>query len=586
MTDREISRIRKTLQALPRGSINLKTVNGKQYEYWQFREGGKQVSRRVKGEELENLRLQIEERKRLEKLLRQSGTGKIEVADSEVKILVDDELEEFAAPVRDFRKRGLFRNLEEYVYGRPDDRVMILYGLRRTGKTTMIRQLINEMSYSDLKRTSFIQISERDTLAGVNSAIKSLISQNKSIIFIDEVTLISDFIEGAALFSDIFAARGIKIILSGTDSLGFAFSRTDQLYDRCRMIHTTFIPYHEFEYVLGIRGIDLYIRFGGTMSLGGENYNKMQMPFASEKSTNEYVDSAIASNIQHSLANYQSGGHFRSLLRLYENGELTNVINRVVEDMNHRFTVAVINERFISHDLGLSKRNLLVDKNNPSEALEQIDEKSVTGRLMALLDIMDKENRMIDITEEQVKDIQDYLGILDLVHYVDVININNPRKNRTRTVFSQPGLRYSQAEALVTSLLQDESFRSIGIRERMRITCRILSEVRGRMMEDIVVLETQLSNPSKNVFVLQFAIGEIDMVVFDPETIECEIYEIKHSEVPDERQTVHLTDADKLAEIEKQYGTIRSRSVIYRGQSMEVEGIHYVNVEEYLNGLH
>ena len=61
---------------------------------------------------------------------------------------------------------------------------------------------------------------------------------------------------------------------------------------------------------------------------------------------------------------------------------------------------------------------------------------------------------------------------------------------------------------------------------------------------------------------------------------------MKHSEVPDERQTVHLTDEEKLAEIEKQYGTIRSRSVIYRGQSMEVEGIHYVNVEEYLNGLH
>ena len=105
-------------------------------------------------------------------------------------------------------------------------------------------------------------------------------------------------------------------------------------------------------------------------------------------------------------------------------------------------------------------------------------------------------------------------------------------------------------------------------------------------MEDIVVLETQLSHSSKNVFALQFAIGEIDMVVFDPATIECDIYEVKHNEVPDERQTVHLTDEEKLAEIEKQYGTIRSRSVIYRGQSMEVEGIHYVNVEEYLNGLH
>ena len=29
------------------------------------------------------------------------------------------------------------------------------------------------------------------------------------------------------------------------------------------MLHTTFIPYREFEEVLGIKGIDEYIRYGG-----------------------------------------------------------------------------------------------------------------------------------------------------------------------------------------------------------------------------------------------------------------------------------------------------------------------------------
>ena len=48
-------------------------------------------------------------------------------------------------------------------------------------------------------------------------------------------------------------------------------------------------------------------------------------------------------------------------------------------------------------------------------------------------------------------------------------------------------------------------------------------------MEDVVLLETKLANPKKQVFVLQFAIGEFDMVVFDPASSSCEIYEIKHS---------------------------------------------------------
>ena len=49
------------------------------------------------------------------------------------------------------------------------------------------------------------------------------------------------------------------------------------------------------------------------------------------------------------------------------------------------------------------------------------------------------------------------------------------------------------------------------------------------MLEDIVLLETKLANPKKQVFVLQFPVGEFDMVVFDPVAGSCHIFEIKHS---------------------------------------------------------
>ena len=65
-------------------------------------------------------------------------------------------------------------------------------------------------------------------------------------------------------------------------------------------------------------------------------------------STNEYIDTAIAKNIQHSLKYYDNGNHFRHLRELYENNELTNVINRVVEDINHRFTRDVLIKEFCS----------------------------------------------------------------------------------------------------------------------------------------------------------------------------------------------------------------------------------------------
>ena len=124
------------------------------------------------------------------------------------------------------------------------------------------------------------------------------------------------------------------------------------------MLHTTFIPYREFENVLGISGIDEYIRYGGTMSLSGINYNEHSI-FSNKESTDAYVDSAIAKNIQHSLKYYQNAGHFRKTEDCYEKNELTSVINRVVEDINHRFTLSVLIDDFVSHDLGLSARNLL-----------------------------------------------------------------------------------------------------------------------------------------------------------------------------------------------------------------------------------
>lgn len=200
----------------------------------------------------------------------------------------------------------------------------------------MIRQIFADMAEDELGKAAFIQITAKDTLADVNKDLKTLEQKGFRYVFLDEVTLMEDFIEGAALFSDVFAACGMKIVLSGTDSLGFLFTEDEQLYDRCVMLHTTFIPYREFESVLGIHGIDEYIRYGGTMSLGGVHYNETST-FASKESADEYVDTAIARNIQHSLRCYQYEGHFRHLHDLYEKDELTSAINRVVEDINHRF---------------------------------------------------------------------------------------------------------------------------------------------------------------------------------------------------------------------------------------------------------
>lgn len=402
------------------------------------------------------------------------------------------ELLPFAEAVRQYRKRECFSQLYDFVYDKPQDKVFILYGLRRTGKTTMIRQIFADMKEEDLSKTAFIQITAKDTLADVNQDLKMLEEQGFRYVFLDEVTLMEDFVEGAALFSDVFAACGMKIVLSGTDSLGFLFAEDEQLYDRCILLHTTFIPYREFETVLGIHGINEYIRYGGTMSLGGVHYNE-KSTFASKESADEYVDTAIARNIQHSLRCYQYEVH--------------------------------------------------------------------------------------------AAEIKEYLNLLDLTQEIAVLSLPDVSKKSSRTVIAQPGLRYAQADALVRSLLLDETFSALSLPERNAVQERILTEIKGRMLEDIVLLETKLANPKKQVFVLQFPVGEFDMVVFDPNEGNCQIFEIKHSEEAVPGQYRYLIDAEKCTQTEHRYGPITGKFVLYRGENQTIEGIQYRNVEDYLRNI-
>lgn len=575
------------------GGITYKTINGKRYAYYQWTENGKQRSRRVKDDEFAELAAKIATERAQKESLRGILQGVVAepvaaysaTPNFKTDVKIGAQLPRFFASVMKWKKRECFAALHDYIYSENNDRVLILYGLRRTGKTTLVRQLMGEMPAEMLAKTAFVQLSSRHSLADVNHDLKLLESLGYRYVFIDEVTMLSDFIEGAALFSDVFAAGGMKVVLSGTDSLGFVFSEDEQLYDRCILLHTTFIPYREFENVLGVAGIDKFIEFGGTMSMGGTNYNMDKFTFATKESANDYVDSAIARNIQHSLKCYQHEGHFRSLQELYDAGELTNAINRIVEDVNHRFTIEVLTRTFKSGDLSRSAQNLRRDRFRPTDVLDRVDIGAVTKRLKHLLQIRDKAELSVGIGEAHRAEIKEYLDLLDLTCDIDVVNMSNLNARVSRTVLSQPGLRYAQASALIQSLLLDETFRNVPIVERMSIEKRILDEIRGRMMEEIVLLETKMARPEKQVFQLQFAVGEFDMVVFDPKNACCEIYEIKHSNQVAKEQCRHLLDARMCADTEFRYGKILSKNIIYRGHAGALGNINYLNVEEYLKGL-
>lgn len=512
----------------------------------------------------------------------------------ETKIVYGDDLRQMIKTVKGFKKRDCFGRIEKFLHSTDRTRVCALYGLKKTGKTTLLLQTIAEMPEEEFGKCFYAKMNTENTMAQITRDLEKMFDNGYRYAFIDEITLMKDFIDSAALFSDIYSMMGMKIVLSGKDSLGFWLARDNELYDRVRMIHTTFIPFREYSRLLGIDSIDEYIRYGGLLSQGELDFENEDViaddaSFRDDESTRKYVDTAISRNIQHSLACCRYGHRFGPLRELYEADELTSAINRIVEDMNHRFLVSVLTRDFVSSDLGITAHNLKNERDlqKRTNILEAIDKKTVTEKLMKLLNIRNKAEQTVEITPSQAARIKEYLKGLDLIVECPVRNAEMGLEKEERILFTQPGMRYCQAQALVYSLMQDETFGQLTEDEKTFITDRILEEVRGRMLEDIVLLETMKAlGRNYDVFKYQFATGEYDMLIYGRNERGCAAYEIKHSDKCVSEQSRHLRNENMLLLTTPRFGTLEGRYVLYLGENKDTEdGIAYRNAEQFLKAL-
>ena len=593
-----MAQIEERIAALPAGYISKKKINGKVRHYLQWKENGKVKSQYLREGEAKEIQAQVEERRQLQKRLRElkkkfperKGNGR----QFETKVRIGRDLAEMAAGVEGFEKREVYYRIPQYLYGNVRTRVCVVYGLRRTGKTTMLLQAIADMPKEDFAKAAYIKLRTVDEMDRLTRDLDRLYQAGYRYVFLDEVTLMEDFIDSAALLSDIYVPMGMRIVLSGTDSLGFWFARDNELYDRERTFHTTFIPYREYSRILGIDSIDEYIRYGGALKSGETDFDDEELmeegvAFRDDESTRRYIDTAICKNIQHSLSRFAFGKYFGQLQGLYEAGELTGAINRIIEDMNHRFVLETLTRPFISHDLGITARNLKRERDpeKRTDILEAIDKDAVTKNLMKILDIKNQEEQRIGITPSHAVQIKKYLEALDLIVPCPIEYGMAGMEPEERILFTQPGMRYCQAQALVHSLMKDETFRMLDHETASYVAERLLGEVRGRMLEDIILLETSKAlGREYEVFKFMFGSGEFDMVIFDKKNSVCAIYEIKHSNQCVREQARHLLEEGKLGLISPRFGRLAGRFVLYLGESMDTkDGIAYRNAEQFLKRL-
>ena len=472
-------------------------------------------------------------------------------------------LQEVAA----YKKRFCFEQLKEYISKSNTRKVMSIYGLRRTGKTVLMLQLLNEIG--DSEKTCFIRCEKGD---GIQD-LKNVLNDNLKCdyFFVDEVTKLEDFIECSSILADKYSELyAKKIIMAGTDSLGFYLAKKDELYDRTYMIHTTYIPYKEYNYLLG-KGLEDYIMYGGTLTDGSEFYNK--------DNCDEYTNTAIARNIQHSLDNLGRDGEYGALASFREKGEMTTFINKIVELYTRRFTMEIVNKKFKTHDfLNLKKYAVRHDIVEDVAPLDTRKNEALRQEIMSELEI--REPLLNQATEKAVSEAKKYLEMLDVVLLVP---------NTDEVIFTQPGLKYCQAAAQV-EVLKSTSLLPYSVTEREELSKVLLNDIKGRILEDIIFYQLSKDADFNKDYVLDkfktaAADGEFDIVCIHRRSNEAVVMEVKHSAKRVEKQTRHLNNAQCCQEFEAWAHTkIAGKMVVYMGETVDEKcfNVNYVGAEDLL----
>jgi len=470
--------------------------------------------------------------------------------------------------------------------------LMEIYGLRSTGKTTLMQQLV-ALSDTPIDEWLYLEADDGDTIDDVEHAILQAQDNGIKHVIIDEITNLKDFINHANILADVLASSNLHIIIAGTDSLSIAFANKDSLYHRVIKIPTTYISFAEHCQVYGQTDLDDYIKHGGLM----DNHNLK--PLVHDiSSCKDYVNTSIAENISRSVSRISNINDSSANIKKIPVRELSAVIERMVEDYSGKFDLDLFTKELFAVVLTSIPKEMTKEsrgtaiftpfQRNQLQKQRQEIIKEFTPLINATGTVS------VEITTRDVNIIQEYLEEMDVLSITHTKYFRSkstePFKNiaygnNDEIYLIQPSIKYYHLIQSTNYIKESERYDALSEAQRTATIGFVETYILGLMTEQVVLFDVKHSLPLDKYSVYKTVFTsdkkddyrrEIDLMICDKEANAHWSFEIKHSselvQIINEHgfstgQDKNLVAPEVVEVLNRQYGKSQGTYVLYNGKS-------------------
>ena len=481
------------------------------------------------------------------------------------------------------KKRKAYVEVEEYVKSnKRDTKICAIYGIRRTGKSTLMEQVAQNLSDEQKKQAWFITCNNDTDFYDVVAFITKMLEKGDKYFFIDEITSAKNFQNIGQVLSDVFVKMDdAKIVVTGKDSLGLSLVHRGMMYDRIKFIPTTYTSFSEYSTLTGVNNIDDYIKLGSTLKTDC---------FSSYKETQNYIETSIVSNIIGSLEKSEGLKKYPpTLTEIYNNNDLNNAIQRIINHFAQSLTVKILTEQITIHPLSTALHNLAEKGNKPGLLMRQnIDFEKINDSVAYALGI--HTTRTSPVEEKHINVLSDFLEDIGLITTIPVIeSFSNRTFQNDMKIISHPGMFHAIIKYTLDELQKNENWlQDVSNEDRTKLLESTYTSAVGDILENIVIKDIfELLSNGKRVdkvdifgentgrwYVSKLTFDdsqteqyhEADLIILTKKKKETYLFEIKHSKEVVEQQSKQLENERFNQYVEENFGQVKRTIVLYNGE--------------------